>query len=385
MSDLLISCQRDLFDVPDDVCYLNCAYMSPQLAAVSSAGREAVGLKARPWLLTEEHWFGRVEAARSRFGQVIGASADEVALVPSASYGIGTAARNCPLEPGQTIILLAEQFPSCVYPWMRRARESGGRIVTVERPSDHDWTGAILENIDERTAVVMTPAFHWADGGRVDLARIGQAVREFGAQLVLDLSQSAGASTIDVADIAAVDPDWLCAPTYKWLLGPYSAGFLYVAPRNHEGVPLEENWIVRSGSGDFSRLVDYEDRYREGARRYDVGERSNFALLPMVNAGLDQVLAWGVDRIEATLAVTTARLEEIGADAGFRAAPREQRAPHFIGLSREAGLPEDLVARFREQSVYVGTRGASLRVAPHLHTSDADLDRFAEALRSLDR
>jgi selenocysteine lyase/cysteine desulfurase len=380
MRESQIPCQRHLFSVPDDVCYLNCAYMSPQLDAVSRAGREAVALKAQPWRLGEEHWFGRVEGARARFAQMVAATSDDVALVPSTSYGIGTAARNTPIEPGQTIVLIAEQFPSCVYPWMRRSEETGGRILTVERPADHDWTRAILDKIDERCAVIAVPGFHWADGGRIDLVQIGRDAREVGARLVLDLSQSAGAAPIDVAE---VDPDWLCAPTYKWLLGPYSMGFLYVAPRNHEGLPLEENWIVRRGSDDFSRLVDYEDRYREGARRYDVGERSNFALLPMVNAALDQVLEWGVDRIAATLRATTARLEEIAAAVGFRAAPEALRAPHFLGLSRDGGLPEDLVARFRERSVYVGTRGDALRVAPHLHTSDADLDRFGEALRSL--
>lgn len=380
MGESSIQCQRHLFNIPDDICYLNCAYMSPQLETASRAGHAAVELKSQPWLLGDEHWFARVEGARERFARVIGASAEDVALVPSASYAIGTAARNCPVEPGQAIVLIADQFPSCVYPWRRRAEETGGRILTVARPADHDWTSAILAVIDHRTSAVAVPGFHWADGCRIDLLEIGRAVRAVGARLAVDLSQSAGASPIDVA---RVDPDWLCAPTYKWLLGPYSMGFLYAAPRNHEGRPLEENWISRHASEDFSRLVDYQDRYREGARRYDVGERSNFVLLPMVNAALDQVLAWGVDRIAATLRATTTRIEEVAADAGFRAAPQARRAPHFLGLTRDGGLPEGLVERFRERSVYVGTRGDALRVAPHLHTSEADLDRFGQALRSL--
>ena len=380
MNDALIPCQRALFDVPEDVSYLNCAYMSPQLEAVTRAGLDAVPLKSRPWRVGEEHWFVRVEEARSRFARIVGAVADDIALVPSASYGIGTAARNAPIAPGQTIVLLAEQFPSCVYPWTRRAREADARIVTVARPGDHDWTSAVLEAIDDRCAVVALPEVHWADGSRLDLVAIGRAARAVGACLVLDLSQSAGASPFDVA---AVDPDWLCAPTYKWLLGPYSTGFLYVAPRNQAGVPLEENWIVRQGSEDFSKLVDYRDEYREGARRYDVGERSNFVLLPMVNAALEQVLAWGVDRIAATLRATTSRIAGIAAEAGYTAAPEAARAPHFLGLSRPGGLPPGLVARFRERSVYVGTRGDALRVSPHLHVSDADLERFGAALRDL--
>jgi selenocysteine lyase/cysteine desulfurase len=265
-----------------------------------------------------------------------------------------------------------------VYPWRRKVEESGGEIVTIARPDDLDWTAAILERIDTHCAVVSLPAFHWTDGGRIDLVEIGKAARAVGAKLVLDLSQSVGACPIDIAE---VDPDWISAPTYKWLLGPYSAGFLYVAPRNHDGLPLEENWIARSGSDDFSRLVDYQDQYREGARRYDVGERSNFVLLPMVNAGLDQVLSWGVDRIASTLQQTNTRIEEIAAEAGFRALPADLRSPHILGLTREGGLSDDLVAGFREHSVHVGIRGDALRVSPHLHVTDEDLDRFREALQ----
>ncbi len=380
MSSSIIPTQRHLFSIPDDVCYLNCSYMSPQLESVRLAGREAVDLKSEPWRLGDEHWFGRVEGARERFARIIGATADDVALVPSASYGIGTAARNCPVSSGQTIVLVADQFPSCVYPWRRKVEESGGEILTVARPHDFDWTAAILECIDHRCAVVALPAFHWTDGGRIDLDEIGMAARSVGAKLVLDLSQSVGASPINVAE---VDPDWISAPTYKWLLGPYSAGFLYVAPRNHDGLPLEENWIARSGSEDFSRLVHYQDRYREGARRYDVGERSNFVLLPMVIAALDQLLSWGVDRIASTLRQTNTRIAEIAAEAGFQALPVEQRAPHILGLTRKGGLPENLVAGFRDAAVHVGIRGDSLRVAPHLHLTDADLARFRKALRNL--
>jgi len=377
----MISSKRELFSIPAEVCYLNAAYMSPQLESVRRAGRDAVDLKSSPWLLGEEHWFGRVEGARERFARIIRATGDDIALVPSASYGIATAAKNCPIEAGQTIVILADQFPSAVYSWRRKAAEAGGEVVTVARPRDSDWTTAIMEQIDSRCAVLSLPACHWTDGGTIGLVEIGRAARAVGAKLVLDLSQSVGADPFDVTE---VDADWICAPTYKWLLGPYSAGFLYAAPRNHEGVPLEENWIVRSGSDDFSRLVDYQDAYREGARRYDVGERSNFALLPMVNAALDQLLEWGVDQIAATLRQTNARIEEIAAEVGFQALPENRRSPHILGLSRPDGkLPEGLVGHLREHSVHIGIRGDALRVAPHLHVTEADLDRFRLALQSL--
>ncbi len=369
--------QRFRFDIPEDTCYLNFAYMSAQLESVRLAGEEALALKARPWQVTAEHWFDRVEAARDAFARVIGATADDVALVPSASYGMATAARNAPLGAGDTVVLLQDQFPSAVYPWRRLAAERGARIVTVPRERGADWTARIVDAIDAQCRVVSAPAVHWSDGARIDLEAVGARAREVGAQLVLDLSQSAGALPFDVA---RVDPDWICAPAYKWLLGPYSVGFLYAAPRQQDGVPLEENWIVRAGSEDFSRLVDYTDAYREGARRFDVGERSNFVLLPMLLAGLEQLHEWGVERIAATLESTTANLETIADRYGLEALDAGMRCPHILGLERPGGLPDDLVARLREQDVHVGLRGETLRVAPHLHVTAEDFQRFDYAL-----
>ncbi|MGI9431754.1 MAG: aminotransferase class V-fold PLP-dependent enzyme [Myxococcota bacterium] len=370
--------QRDLFAIPQEVCYLNTAYMSPLLESVREAGEAGLAAKSQPWTITADHWFGRVERARELFARLIAATGDDVALVPSASYGVGTAAANVPLGRGDRVVLIADQFPSGVYPWRARAAECEAELVQVPRPRDLDWTSAILSAIDERCAVACLPAVHWTDGGAIGLERIAARLREVDAQLVLDLSQSLGAAEFDVG---AVDPDWLCAPTYKWLLGPYSAGFLYVAPRRQQGRPLEEGWIVRAGSDDFSRLVDYVDDYREGARRFDVGERSNFILVPMVVRALEQILEWSVAGIANTLDQVTASLAEIAGRHGLVSIPRERRGPHLLGLEAPGGLPADLIPRLAEDHVYVGRRGDSLRVAPHLHVTERDLDAFDRALR----
>lgn len=377
MTLVLPTSHRDLFAIPDDVCYLNTAYMSPLLESVREAGERGVRAKSQPWSITQEHWFGQVERARELFARLLGATADDVALVPSASYGVGTAVANLPLGRGDRVLLLEDQFPSGVYPWRARAQETGAELVHVPRPADLDWSRAILESIDERCRVACLPAYHWTDGGRIDLGPVAERLREVGAQLVLDLSQSLGAAPFE---LAAIDPDWICAPTYKWLMGPYSAGFLYVAPRRQDARPLEEGWIVRSGSEDFSRLVDYVDEYREGARRFDVGERSNFILVPMVVRALEQLLEWTVEGIAEHIGELTDAIGEIAGRHGLTAIPRDRRGPHLLGLEAGGGLPDDLIPRLAERRVYIGRRGDSLRIAPHLHVTEGDLERFDDAL-----
>jgi selenocysteine lyase/cysteine desulfurase len=235
----------------------------------------------------------------------------------------------------------------------------------------------VLDDLDEDTAVVAVPNCHWTDGSLLDLARIGERAKEAGAALVVDAIQSLGAHPLDVREVR---PDFLVASAYKWLLGPYGIGFLYADEGWREGTPIEHNWINRRGSDDFSRLVGYQDAFQPGARRYDVGERSNFALLPMANEALRQILHWGVENVSATIGVLTALVEREAKDRGVEAIPAKMRARHMIGLKHGSGSPEDLAAQLAAQNVFVSVRGETVRVSPHLYNTEEDINRLFAAL-----
>jgi selenocysteine lyase/cysteine desulfurase len=233
---------------------------------------------------------------RALFARMVGVSnASRIAIVPAVSYGLAAAARNLPIGRGRNVVVSEEQFPSNVHVWRSACRRGGAELRVIAPPVDgagrgEAWNTAVLEAIDVATAVVALPHLHWTDGTRFDLQRIGERAREVGAALVVDGTQSVGALPFDVAQIR---PDALVCAGYKWLLGPYSLGVAYYGPRFDEGEPLEETWIGRAGSEDFRSLVLYRDDYRPGAARYDVGEPSNFALMPMLETALGLVLEWG--------------------------------------------------------------------------------------------
>ncbi len=371
--------QRHLFDIPDDVAFLNCAYISPLPKASVAAGEEGLRRKGRPWSIVPADFFTGSEAVRGLFARLVNARADDIAIIPAASYGMAQAAHNIALTKAQTIVTLAEQFPSNVYPWMELAARTGAAHVTVPRPADDDWTSAVLAHIDAATGVVAVPHCHWTDGGLLDLEAIGAACRRVGAALCVDGTQSVGALPFDVA---RVDPDFLAVAGYKWLLGPYSLGFLYVAPRRQSGVPIENNWLARRNSEDFAGLVNYQPAFQPGARRFDVGERSNFALMPAAGASIELLLGWGVPRIHETLRRRTRAIaERARADLGIGSVPDARRAGHYLGLRFPGGVPDDLPARLAAGNVHVSVRGAAMRVTPHVWNTDADVERLFAVLR----
>jgi selenocysteine lyase/cysteine desulfurase len=368
--------QRALFDVPADVAYFNCASIGPMLHSVREAGAAALARRARPWAISQRDWFTDSEHRRKLFARLIGADADGVALVPAASYGLAVAAANLDSRPGQQVLLIADDFPSSVYTWQRHCARSGAQLRTVARTPGQDWTAAVLAGIDETTTIVSVPNVHWTDGALLDLARIGAAARRAGARLVVDASQSIGALPLD---LEAVRPDFLVTVGYKWLLGPFGCSYLYAAPEHRQGVPLEENWLLRQGSEDFSRLVDYREGYQAGARRYDMGQRSVFETTPAAIAALEQILDWGVARIAATLTATTGAIEQELGGLGLAVTSRP-RGPHLLGLALPPPARRRAAESLAAEGIHLSLRGDAVRISPHLHTSPEDIGRLGAAL-----
>lgn len=357
--------------------------MGPLPRAAEQAGIAGLQAKRCPSAITADDFFRASDGLRGRFAGLCGvADPSRVAIVPSVSYGVSTVARNTKLGRGRNVVVVDEQFPSNVYPWRRLVQEQGGAVRVVRPPGGKRdggaWTDAIVSEIDSGTAVVAMETVHWTDGTPFGAAAIRERARDAGAALVLDATQSAGAAPIDVQ---ALQPDALVVAGYKFLLGPYSVSLAYFGDRYLDGVPLEEGWAGRRGARDFRGLADYTDEYEPGATRFDMGQRSNFALVPALSASLDLVLQWGPARISDYCRALSARAVPRLRDMGFAVAPAESRSPHVFGVRPPAGLA---AARVQEslarRNVSVSFRGAAIRVSPFVYNTGDDMDALVEAL-----
>ncbi len=373
MSEAL-SCQRALFDIPDDVAYLNAAAFSPVPRNVRAAGELGVLTKTTPWTPALGETEGWAERARAAAARLIGASADDIAITGAVSHGIATAAKNVKIPPGSRVLMIEGEFPSLALVWPELARAANASVDIVKRPADGDWTAALLEAITRPGAppvglAALTPT-HWSDGSLIDLAVVVAELRKQGALVVIDATQGVGVLDIDVVALA---PDFLAFPTYKWVLGPYSLAFLYAAPHRQDGVPLENHGATRIADGSM----------RPTARRYDRGEYRDPIGLPMAVTGMEQVLAWGTGAVAARLrGVTDALAASVADIPGIVIPAAHLRGPHVLGLRFDGGMPAGLVAALASHNVHVADRQGVLRVSPHVYNDDADVARFATALRT---
>ena len=379
-----LTCQRDQFNIPDGLHYLNCAYMGPLPRVAEEAGILGLRMKRDPSSILPHHFFDTSLELRELFSGLIGeVDPARISIGPGVSYSVAIAVKNLPLSSDQNVVLTYEQFPSNMHAWAKKAQDANADLRVIG-PSDTihrgaSWNEEILTAIDSATAVVSLPTVHWTDGTIFDLVEIGRRCRDVGAALVVDGTQSVGALPFDVN---VVRPDVLMCSGYKWLLGPYSVGLTYFGPSFDDGEPLEETWIGREGSEDFEHLVDYKAGYQPGAIRYDVAQRSNFALLPVAVASLRLITKWSPGRIQAYCMGLTGNLFEEVEELGFRVEDARWRSAHLFGLRMPKGLElVELQQALKARGVSASLRGSALRVSPNVYNDAADVSALLEGLR----
>lgn len=381
-----MKCQKDKFSLPEDITYLNCAYRGPLMKHIEKVGWEAVSQNNDPSLIKPVDFFEPYLKVQKLFAQLINApDPNRIVLIPSSSYGMANAANNVDLQKGNSIVMLDEQFPSNYYIWERIAKEKGANLKVIKnpdktRPSGPLWNERILEAIDTSTKVVTIGSVHWADGTLYDLKAIREKTNEVGAYLIIDGTQSVGALPFDVQEI---NPDALICSTYKWLFSPYGCGLAYYGPRFDNGQPIEESWMNRKDSHLFEKLVDYEPEYKAGAMRYMVGQSSNFIVLPMLEACLEQLLAWGVPNIYNYVESIGTDSLELVKEAGGVLADSTNRAHHLFGVYLSDTIDKEKLRQvLKERKVIVSFRGSALRVSPHVYNESRDLEMIAECMKA---
>jgi selenocysteine lyase/cysteine desulfurase len=377
----MLASQREQFDVPREICYLNSASYSPLPLRTLEAGRAAVGRKGRPWTLDADFARRQHERTRSAAARLINADPADIALIPSISYGVATAAKGLTIARGSRVIVLENDHSSPVLEWHHRAEAQGFAVETVRQPADGDWTAAVLGVIERSGAppvgLASISSVHWSDGGLIDLEQVTAALRRHGALFLIDATQSAGVLAMDVKRL---DPDFVLFPTYKWLIGPYGRAFLYVAKRHQGSIPLEQTAAARRNVRAENEVYFTDLSYLGDARRFDMGERDHFISLEMAAIGMEMVAEWGAPRIAQRLAMLTDGIEERVRSLGVNVIERRVRAPHILCLGFANGMPKGLIEGLASDGVYVAARLGRLRVSPHVFNDEADAERFLAAL-----
>ena len=376
---MLLENQSHMFEMEDGVTYLNAASYTPLPKATYEAGLKGLARKYRPWAMNGAEPPAEAELIRSLFGNWRAGqrhSHRQFNFLRGRCDGEELAdfdrSRNRRYH---------RPISSNIFSWRHLAKETGASLKVAPRPEDGNWTPNVLDVIGPNTAIAALPPCHWADGTRLDLEAIGEKCREVGAALCIDSTQTAGAMPMDMSRI---QPDFMVASAYKWLLCPYTLAFLYVAPHRQNGTPLEQHrWNMANVQAEATE-VEYPEEFANGAGRFDMGERNNFINMPMAVASLEQLAAWTPAAIQETLRGLTDMAADLARGRGWGVVPDENRVGHFLGVRPSASPPVNIGAQMKAKGFHISLRGGnSIRIAPYLFNDASDIQRTFEALDDL--
>jgi selenocysteine lyase/cysteine desulfurase len=326
-----------------------------------------------PW----EAWVGEVERLRAGFAASIGATVDEIAVMPSASAGLNAVASALTFEGPRSHVVLGDfEFPTLAHVWLAQERR-GATIRRARAPVDAPDTlplDAYAAVIDERTLIV--PATHvcFRNGHRTDVAGLARLAHDRGAYVLVDDYQRSGSGPIDVH---ALGVDFLVTGCLKYLLAAAGIGFLYVRRDLVERFePTVTGWFGRVDP--FAFRIDAID-WPARAARFEGGTPpvpNAYAAL----AALDLLDRVGYPAIGARVEALTSRFGDAARAAGYLVrtpADAARRGPLVVVQSLDG---PQLVARLSARGIVASCRGNGLRVAFHAYNTDADVDAVIDAL-----
>ncbi len=361
--------------------YLDCAHQGPFPRTTVARIQQAIELKCSLARLEPPNYFEPPERVRSHLAKLVGADASEIALTNSATQGIGIIATGLTLGAGDEVVIASTNFPANVLTWLHLRRR--GVVVKVLRPAN----GQIrLEDVaaalGPRTRVLALDWVSYITGLGIDLRALGDLMHERGGLFVVDGSQGVGAIELD---LHALPVDALAVAAYKWLLGPYGTGFVYLSSEIQDQLDLQVvNWLSVEGSEDFDSLPEDELSLPKAARIFDVPETGNFLNIYALEASLEFVLRAGVRTVTEHC---TGLLERLGRELrrlNYTVFYPDEPEHRSTILSFQANSPEvtaKLHKKLRTHDVAVSLRHGFIRVSPYLYNNDADIDRLLALVR----
>tara|TARA_B110000037_G_scaffold79397_1_gene94650 strand:+ start:87 stop:1226 length:1140 start_codon:yes stop_codon:yes gene_type:complete len=376
----MIKCQKHLFSLDTSEYYLNCAYKSPLLKNGELLAIQALKKERNPSYLKPFDYFNISEEIRTEFSKIINSNKDEVAIIPSSSYGFANVFNNLKIN-GNKAITVENEFPSGYFSIKKWCSEKNIQLETIKRNnlSAQDWNKKIINSIDSDTSVVIISSVHWMNGTKFDLKKIGEKCKNNNTFFIVDGTQSVGALSIDVKDFKI---DALICAGYKWLFGPYSMALGYYSSKFNDGIPIEESWMNRTNAQDFSNLTEYDSKYKPMAGRYNVGETTNFILSPIMLNGLKQINSWGINNIESYCKKLSKIVISELSPLGIAFENENYFTYHLFSL----GLPKHLnLLTFKKilekKKIRVSIRGANLRVSINVFNDERDIDKLVETVK----
>jgi selenocysteine lyase/cysteine desulfurase len=379
-SDVSPAFSSDVWAAMPGVTFLNFAGHAAMPRAAVEAAKASAEAKAAPVRADFGQFFDPSERARALIAGLIGAAPTDIALNTGASSGMSTVAHALHWRPGDQILIGRDDFPAHHATFEPLARREGVELCFVG--GDASVAADVLAAITPATRLVSLSHVNFQTGALLDAEQVGRECRRRDIPFLLDVSQSCGAMPFDIAELGA---DFAVGIGYKYLLGPWGVGFIYIAPHRLARLPpMPSSWL-NQGVSDFSRLNLANPKLVEDARALDAAQMAgpyNINLCAFAVA-LEVVHALGPERVQAhTRALIDVLKDGLSGPLRFESpTSAANRGPTGAFSAETHAATVSLTHALYAERIIVSLRGSRIRVAPHLMNTEADIKRLLDVTR----
>jgi selenocysteine lyase/cysteine desulfurase len=367
---------REQFPITESKVFLNHAAQSPLPKPVADAiHRYADEFSKFGTSLVEcDRW------GKPQFANLIGAGSEEIALIENTSVGLNIAANVLHYPPGSKIVTTDLEYPSVVYPWLRK--KLGAKVHYVKSVDGKVSLDDMEKAVDDKTVAVAISHVEYVNGFRHNLRVLSEVAHEHGAYLIVDAIQSVGTMPINVK---TDDVDFLMAACYKWLLSPSGAAYLYVKDELiEEFEPPYVGWA--SVKPEVFKTTDFWDiwnlKLSKTASRFEVGAPSTISFVGAAEA-MKMLLNCGTENIKRIIIKLTDRLIDSVKDLGLQLQTPEQRQCRSGIVNFKTGKPQKVTDRLNKKGIVVSARAGGIRVSPHFYNTEEEIDKLIEEIKKL--
>jgi selenocysteine lyase/cysteine desulfurase len=372
----------DAFGDFDGRIWLNAAHQGPLPRLAAETAREALAEKLAPHRINDKAFVDVPRRLRELLGRLIGAPAEEIILGNSASWGLQVLANGLPWREGDEVLVLADEFPATVFPWLVTERDR----VTVRQLRLGEPTlepERLQQELSPRTRVVAVNWVRSLTGHVLDVAGVHEVCERSGVHLVLNVTQGLGALPFDVRrlPVAAIS----CSG-FKWLCGPYATGFAWIRPDVlHRMNPVQAYWLALPDGVELDLNQEGEHRLRDdlGARAYDVFGTANFLNFIPWAAALQYLLTQDIEAIAGHDQALVEQLIGLLDDSGYRfisPTGTDQRAAIVVISAADPGDNEAVCQRLTDAGIDAALRAGNIRLSPHLYNTPDQIQYTAAIL-----
>lgn len=370
---------RQEMTVTNEWAYLDHSSVSPLPRRTAELVKRFVDQAAAGGNLHWPEWAATVEKTRGQIAELVNADVEEIALLPNTTHGVSLVASGYPWKPGDSIVLLSNEFPANLYAWMH-LESIGVEIRQVQVEGAGPTLDQIAAAIDGTTKIVAVSWVSYSTGYRLDIAKLTEMAHARGALLFVDVIQGLGVFPFDVK---ATGIDFFASTSQKWLMTPEGAGMFYIR-REHLNL-LRPLFI---GPSSMVKPYDYDKislQFAESARRFEGGSKNMVGYMAM-GSSLGLLMELGAGPQSSTIGelvleigdLACERLQSIG--ASIYSDREGDKRSGIISFEFPGQDPHELRRRCVEAKVALSVRSGRLRISPHGYTNAEDVERLIAAL-----